>query len=375
MEEEKRGLFDDSKTPSKTVLKSEKQRMFISGDLSNYSIPEALLREKKEIPNFWKGFLFTIICGVIFIFFSLMVAMSIDKSDSKTDNIILTHNFAGSIHNASYELNSTDEIESCWDLEIFVYDSTSEWKKPNYGDFSVDVYCSERWNIEEEINRINQGLYPLKLYEYNFEIGVLDFEAPSVEIDLPFEIDINSNLTFIARYWDQQFTEYVYQETNFIVNETNKNDIFLVQMPDNYGNADRIDLYLEIKNNLTNEVIRFDYIGKQSNCWYYGSKCTFTLPKETEIGVVDLNSEIVIISANESLLEELTLEIYHYGDSDSPDEFMIVFLWIPPLLFTIGVVLIGINKNFSMLGGAVTALLPVLIASSIISAIIFEIYL
>ena len=156
--------------------------MFISGDLSNYSIPEALLREKKEIPNFWKGFLFTIICGVIFILFSLMVAMSIDKSDSKTDNIILTHNFAGSIHNASYELKSTDEIESCWDLEIFVYDSTSEWKKPNYGDFSVDVYCSERWNFEEEI--ISNNTYLIN--ENDLTIDELD-EYLNSDIELSIE--------------------------------------------------------------------------------------------------------------------------------------------------------------------------------------------
>lgn len=375
MERKKRSIFENSKHSSANVIKNNEERMFISGDLTSYNLPEELLKERRGIPEFWKGFLFSVFCGSLFIFLSLLIGMTADKSDDKDNNILVTHKSDEIYSNMSYQLNLSDEIDSCWDLNIYIFDSDSQWKNSyNSLDFSIDIYCGSNWNDENNKNPIYRT-HPLKLYEYNFEIGVLDFQASEVEINLPFEADLNSNLTFTAQFWNQQINEYIYQETSFLINETNKNETYIVYMPENYENADNINLYLQIKDNETNEILRYDYVGKQSNCWYYGSKCTFTLPREVDIGFIDLNSEIVIISSEEPLLQGLTIQIYSSDYNDEFEDFIFIILWIPPLIFSIAIVIFGINKKYSVLGGAATALVPVLIVSSLISAILFEIFL
>ena len=60
MEGKKRSLFEDSKPESQVIGSIDQERMFISGDLSSYNLPDNFLKEKKEIPDFLKGVLFTI---------------------------------------------------------------------------------------------------------------------------------------------------------------------------------------------------------------------------------------------------------------------------------------------------------------------------
>ena len=52
VEEQKKSLFEDSKPASQVVGGIEQERMFISGDLSSYALPEEFLKEKNlPIPS------------------------------------------------------------------------------------------------------------------------------------------------------------------------------------------------------------------------------------------------------------------------------------------------------------------------------------
>ena len=53
---------------------------------------------------------------------------------------------------------------------------------------------------------------------------------------------------------------------------------------------------------------------------------------------------------------------------------MILFLWLPPIIFFVGVGNMAYNKKSQMAAGAGTAVLPVIIVAGIISSIIFEIF-
>ena len=146
-------------------------------------------------------------------------------------------------------------------------------------------------------------------------------------------------------------------------------------MPLNYGNTNYLDLELSIINSENEEMIKNQRVGKQDDCWYYRSKCTFTVGKDTEIGFIDFNSKILVISLEKPLPSGTTLEIYYdYDDGDS-EELMILFLWLPPILFVGGVIMMIYNKNSKMLGGAFAALLPAIIVTFILTLIIFETFL
>ena len=82
VEGKKQSLFGDSKTDHNTPEKATENRMFISGDLSSYNLPEEFLKEKKQMPYFWKGFLFTASCGFLFIIMTLLLALSLDEGEA-----------------------------------------------------------------------------------------------------------------------------------------------------------------------------------------------------------------------------------------------------------------------------------------------------
>ena len=365
MEGGKRSLFDDPKPESQVVGTINQERMFISGDLTSYSLPDEFLKEKKELPVFWKGFFFCTFCGLLFVFLLFILGMTIDESKFEDENHEIIFESDGIETNVSYELNPLYDLDDCWDVDI-----DTRWNR-NYG-YSIGKSCG--YDYDENPKPAIDRRYPIKLYQYDFEIGVLDFEAPYVEINLPFEIENNSNVTFNSEFWDRDLRDYINLETSFMINETNKNRTFQVNLPENYV-ANDINIYLEIRDNNSEELLMYEYIGKQNNCWYYGSKCTFTISKETEIGFVDLNSGLIVISLDEPLPKGVVLEINYDDDYDDSEDLLVLSLWIPPLVFSIGIILMIINKNYGMLGGSFAALLPVIIGTSILSVIVMELFL
>jgi hypothetical protein len=66
------------------------------------------------------------------------------------------------------------------------------------------------------------------------------------------------------------------------------------------------------------------------------------------------------------------LEIEYHDWYDGDDEIIFLFLWIPPIIFAIGVIMMVYNKNMLMVGGASAGIIPVVILTSIISVFIFE---
>ena len=83
----------------------------------------------------------------------------------------------------------------------------------------------------------------------------------------------------------------------------------------------------------------------------------------------------MVISLEKPLPSGTTLEIYYDYDYGDSEELMILFLWIPPILFVGGVIMMIYNKNSKMLGGAFAALLPAIIVTFILTLIIFETFL
>ena len=51
-----------------------------------------------------------------------------------------------------------------------------------------------------------------KGYEHDIEIGVLDFNASEIEINLPFEVSNNSIVRFSFEHWDYGQQESVINE-------------------------------------------------------------------------------------------------------------------------------------------------------------------
>ena len=68
----------------------------------------------------------------------------------------------------------------------------------------------------------------------------------------------------------------------------------------------------------------------------------------------------------------LEIEFYSY-DSNDIEDLMILFLWLPPIIFVVGLGMMIYNKKSQMVAGASAAVLPAIIITAIISSIIFEI--
>ncbi|MED5485506.1 MAG: hypothetical protein VYE59_02695 [Candidatus Thermoplasmatota archaeon] len=390
MEGQKRSLFEDSKPEPQVVGSVDQERMFISGDLSSYNLPENFLKEKKEMPDFIKGFLFTFFCGFLVLILAIIVGISIESGDHEDyEEIVFISD--GVEKNYSYQLNNVDDYDKCWNVDLWV-DSP---------DLSIDVRC---WSASAFDDDKKSGkIFPIHMYQFDIEIGVLDFNATEVNMNLPHEIENNSNVTFRFEHYSEVKELWVIEETIFVIEKNNsmgdniqldtetstdlyseittntiiknKTSDFLVPLPLNYGNTNYLDLELSIINSENEEMIKNQRVGKQSDCWYYGSKCTFTVGKDTEIGFIDFSSKILVISLEKPLPSGTTLEIYYdYDDGDS-EELMILFLWLPPILFVGGVIMMIYNKNGKMLGGAFAALLPAIIVTFILTLIIFETFL
>ena len=135
------------------------------------------------------------------------------------------------------------------------------------------------------------------------------------------------------------------------------------------------DLGFNLIINDENGGIENYWINKNNNCYYsQSSRCTLTIGWEHEVGFIDLNSEIILISLEEPLSEGTSLEIEYYSyDSDMQEELMYLFLWLPPIIFVVGIGSMIYNKKSQMVAGASAAILPAIIITAIISSIIFEI--
>jgi len=351
VEGKKQSLFGDSKTDHNTPEKATENRMFISGDLSSYNLPEEFLKEKKQMPYFWKGFLFTVSCGFLFIIMTLLLALSLDEgeaSDNPPNRFFVSE---GVETNISHSLDIDKDID-CYEIDINII--TNE---PN-----TEIY-TQCWGNDPEIT--NSGIIPLKMYERNIEIGILDFNASSIEVILPITFSNNSNISFIMDSWN-----YPTKKSTFMVNNSDSGSTFLVYLPE-YTQADELNFRIEIT---TSEGISeySEWVNQGNDCWYYGSKCTFNIGMESEIGFIDYKSQILVISLEQPFTKGSYLEIEYHDWYDGDDEIIFLFLWIPPIIFAIGVIMMVYNKNMLMVGGASAGIIPVVILTSIISVFIFE---
>ena len=161
MEGKKRSLFEDSKPESQVVGSVNQERMFISGDLSSYTLPENFLKEKKEMPGFLKGVLFTTFCGFLVLVLAILVGLSFEDYDYEDyeDTVFVSN---GIETNYSYQFDTNYEINNCWDVNLWV----------DHPDMNIDSRC---WKAYEEDDKDKK--YPIQMYQYDIEIGVLDFNA------------------------------------------------------------------------------------------------------------------------------------------------------------------------------------------------------
>lgn len=351
VEGKKQSLFGDSKTDHNTPETPSENRMFISGDLSSYNLPEEFLKAKKEIPYFWKGFLFTASCGLLFIFMTILLGLSLDEGEAADNPPNIFFVSEGIETNISHSLDLDKDIE-CYEIYI----------RTNEPNTSISTKC---WQNSEEIT--NSGIVPLKMYN-EIEIGILDFNASSIEVVLPITFSNNSNISFIMDSWDSPT-----KKSTFRVNNSDSGSTFLVYLPE-YTQADELNFRIEIT---TSDGINeySEWVNQGNDCWYYGSKCTFYIGVESEVGFIDLRSQILVISLEQPFAKGSYLELEYndwYGDDD---EMIFVFLWIPPIFFVIGVMMMAYNKNMLMVGGASAGIIPVVILTAIISVILLEEFL
>ena len=345
MEEHKKSLFGDTLDEESTLPKPS-EKMFISGDLSSYSLPEQFLKEKKTMSDFLKGFLFCCFCCFLF-FVLIIITGSVEEEDETNTEEFFTSD--GEQKNISYVLNPLWDIEEACDLDI---------RTDNY-EYNFNRKC---WKNEVE------GVLPITLYQSDIEIGTFDSGDEFVEINLPFPISNNSLVEFeVYKNWDEPG-----RISNFFVNESNFRTNFSVVLTE-YTYVSELGFNLKITPE--NGKIENYWINKKNNCYYsQSSKCTLTIGWESEVGFIDINSEIIIISLEEPLSKGTSLEIEYYSyEYSAIEDLMILFLWLPPIIFVVGIGSMIYNKKSQMVAGASAAVFPAIIITAIISSIIFEI--
>ena len=365
MEDNKRSLFGEAKPESQVVGQISDNKMFISGDLSSYNLPEEFLKEKKNIPDFAKGCLFTLFCGFLFVILIFMIGLSIEDNEYE-DSEVTFFVSDGEEKNISYALDPLYDIEDCYDVHLRtnIHDINFNRQCWNYGpDEGVDFIK------KDSQQNLFDGIYPITMYESDIEVGVINQDDEFVEVVLPFTFSNNTLLTFqVQTYWDSPSII-----TSYNVNESDFGTSFLIELPE-YTYANDLDFKITITD--LNEISKYEeWFGKGDDCWYYESKCTLTIGMETEVGFLDLDSQIIVITLEKPLPMGTSLEIeyYDYNHNDE-EEIMILFLWLSPIIFFVGVGNMVYNKKSQMAAGAGTAVLPVIIIIGIISSIIFEIF-
>lgn len=345
MEGPKKSLFDDSLV-DESIVTTSSEKMFISGDLSSYSLPEQFLKEKKTMSDFLKGFLFCCFCCFLF-FVLIIITGSVEEEDSEYYEEIFISD--GEQKNISYVLNPSWNVEEGCDLHI---------NSDNY-EYNFNRQC---WKNEVD------GVFPITLHQSDIEIGTFNSGDEFVDINLPFSLSNNSLVEFeVYKNWNEPG-----RISNYLVNESNFRTNFSVALME-YTYTNELGFNLIITNN--NGEIEKYWINKENNCYYsQSSKCTLTIGWESEVGFIDLNSEIIIISLEEPLSQGTSLEIEFYSyDSNDIEDLMILFLWLPPIIFVVGLGMMIYNKKSQMVAGASAAVLPAIIITAIISSIIFEI--
>ncbi len=363
MDGKKSSLFGDTKLDPQVMGSISEDRMFISGDLSTYNLPEEFLKEKKQIPDFAKGCLFTLFCGFLFLILVIMVGFSIDKGQYEDENVIFFVS-DGQEKNISYALDPRYDVEDCYDVWIYTEANNINFNRQCW------EYIGEPTIKRDSKKSITGGQFPITMYQSDIEIGTINQGDEFVEIILPFIFSNNSLLTFEAQtHWN---TPSII--TSYIVNESDFEKNFTIALPE-YTYANDLNVRVTITD-LNGLYISEDWFNKRDDCWYYESKCTLTIGVENEVGFLDLNSQILVITLEEPLSQGTSLEIRydHYGGDDT-EEIMFLFLWLPPIIFFIGLGNMIYNKKTQMIGGAGTAVLPVIIFIGIASSIILEILL
>ena len=346
MEESKKSLFGETLIEDSTPLKSSK-KMFISGDLSSYSLPEQFLKERKTMSDFLKGFLFCCFCCFLF-FVMIMITGSVEDDD---DEIFQEQFFIsdGEQKNISYVLNPLWDVEDPCDFDI---------RTSNY-EYNFNRQC---WRNEVE------GILPITLYQSNIEIGTFNSGEEFVDITLPFTLSNNSMLQFdVYQNWNDPGIT-----SNFVVNESNSEINFTIALTEyTYTSELGFNLFITNSDGKTENY----WINKDNNCYYSQSpKCTLTIGWESDVGFIDLNSEIIVISLEEPLSKGTSLEVEYYSyESSDIEDLMILFLWLPPIIFVIGIGGMIYNKKSQMVAGASAAVLPAIMITAMISSIVLEI--
>lgn len=346
VEEPKKSLFGDDIVENQKVAQTSSEKMFISGDLSSYSLPEQFLKEKKPLSDFLKGFLFCCFCCFLF-FIMVLIAGSVENEDETMQEVFFISD--GEQKNISYVLNPLWDIEEPCDTYI---------ASSNY-EYNFNRQC---WKLEKE------GILPITLYQSNIEIGTFNSGEEFVDITLPFTLSNNSSVEFeVYTNWNEPG-----KISNYLINESDLRPTFTIELAEYTYMS---DLGFNLIINDENGGIENYWINKNNNCYYsQSSRCTLTIGWEHEVGFIDLNSEIILISLEEPLSEGTSLEIEYYSyDSDMQEELMYLFLWLPPIIFVVGIGSMIYNKKSQMVAGASAAILPAIIITAIISSIIFEI--
>ena len=134
MEEPQKTLFGDDIAENQKVAQTSSEKMFISGDLSSYSLPEQFLKEKKPLSDFLKGFLFCCFCCFLF-FIMVVITGSVENDDETMQEVFFVSD--GEQKNISYVLNPLWDIEEPCDTYI---------ASSNY-EYNFNRQC---WKLEKE---------------------------------------------------------------------------------------------------------------------------------------------------------------------------------------------------------------------------------
>lgn len=352
-------LFGDMPPPDSTPSKSApagqlppqaaqtdipSQRMFISGDLSGFHLPDEALKTRRQIPPFWKGFLFPVACGSFILVLIVLISMSDDgrgQEGRMSETVFVSDGVQTEFSHVS---QLPFDSEECYDVNLDLSNSESYmW---------IDCWSSRSENIKAIT------------IERNAQVAVFYDGDNSTTFTLPFAPSYGADISFTA--W-QDFSGAL-TNTHFIGDGMNRS--FIVDLP---ADADTEDMRVEM------ELIDADGSGESywfnrgSDCYYSGSRCTMELYYNVEEGFWDPNSKLLVVNLTTPLENGATLELVYWDySSGDASEMLVLFFWLPPLIYIIGVISMFATKNNQVGVGALVGLIPTFPVTLIAGVIISE---
>ena len=114
---------ESTATPKGALETPVAHRVFISGDLSNFHLPEEALKVRSPIPPFWKGFLFPIVCGAFILLLTVMVGMSSEGWEGRMSETVFVSD--GVQTEYSHVSQLPFDSEECYDVNLDLSNSES----------------------------------------------------------------------------------------------------------------------------------------------------------------------------------------------------------------------------------------------------------